>query len=371
MNEQSILKVSNKRQSNIELLRIIAMILIVAHHFSVHGGFVFSASEVTLNKLWIQFIQIGGKIGVNIFVLISGYFLINVKSTKISKILKLWIQIFTYSVALYIIFLVAEIEQFGIKKTINHIFPITFSEWWFASTYFVLYLIFPYLNKLLISLDKKTYQKLIVLTTICWCLIPTIFNTSYQSNNLIWFMYLYSIAGYIKLHITNNKISSKKSIIIALILIAVIFLSAVVCDFIGIKIPYIRKYTTIFFGMQKLPLMLASLFLFVGFLKINIKSNKVINTIATATFGVYLIHDNNYVRKFLWKNVFKNTIFSNNVFLIPYSIGVIIFVFLTCTLIELFRIHILEKHYIKYIDNISKYINKCINKFFNLKIFET
>ena len=65
-----------KRQSNIELLRIVAMLLIIAHHFSLHGGFVFSTASITVNRLWIQFIQIGGEIGINVFVLISGYFLI-------------------------------------------------------------------------------------------------------------------------------------------------------------------------------------------------------------------------------------------------------------------------------------------------------
>ena len=51
------------RQSNIELLRIVAMVLIVAHHFAVHGGFDFPLANITVNRLWIQFIQIGGKIG--------------------------------------------------------------------------------------------------------------------------------------------------------------------------------------------------------------------------------------------------------------------------------------------------------------------
>ena len=65
-------KLKINRQSNIELLRIIAMIFIIAHHFAVHGGFNFSTDIITVNSLWIQFIKIGGKIGVNIFVLISG-----------------------------------------------------------------------------------------------------------------------------------------------------------------------------------------------------------------------------------------------------------------------------------------------------------
>lgn len=368
MNEKSM---QDKRQSNIELLRIVAMILIVAHHFSVHGGFEFPASSVTVNKLWIQFIQIGGKIGVNIFVLISGYFLIDAKNVKISKILKLWLRIFTYSVILFLVFVLTGVEPFQIREVIIRIFPVTLSHWWFPSTYFVLYLLSPYLNKLLKSLDKNAYQKLIVLTTVCWCIIPTFFESSYQSNNLIWFMYLYAVAGYIKLHITNINISNKKCIIIALILTALTFLVTVGLDFIGIKVPIAIKYTTYLYGMQTLPIMLISLFMFLGFLKTDIKYSKAVNTLASTTFGVYLIHDDGFMSKFLWHSIFKNATFSNSAFLIPYSIAVIIAVFLGCALIEFLRMRFIEKHYTKLVDRISDNISKYIDKFFSLKAFKS
>ena len=96
-------QLSKQRQSNIELLRIIAMLMIIAHHFSVHGGFQYSTDDLTINYLWINFIAIGGKIGVNIFVLISGYFLINAVGFNVNKLVKLWIQIFSYSILFYII----------------------------------------------------------------------------------------------------------------------------------------------------------------------------------------------------------------------------------------------------------------------------
>ena len=88
------------RQSNIELLRIVAMIMIIAHHFSFHGGFKFSSDTITATRFWVQFLLIGGKIGVNIFMLISGYFLVSARSLKTNKVLKLWLQIFTYSVGI-------------------------------------------------------------------------------------------------------------------------------------------------------------------------------------------------------------------------------------------------------------------------------
>ena len=89
------------RQSNIELLRIIAMLMIVAHHFALHGGFVFPPSAISLNCVWIQFLQLGGKISVDIFVLISGFYMVSGGSFRLSKIIKLWLQLLTYSLAIY------------------------------------------------------------------------------------------------------------------------------------------------------------------------------------------------------------------------------------------------------------------------------
>lgn len=65
-----------KRNSNIELLRIIAMFLIVMHHYSIHG-FDTSALQEMPDRLVVDWFMAGGKVGVVIFVLISAYFMVN------------------------------------------------------------------------------------------------------------------------------------------------------------------------------------------------------------------------------------------------------------------------------------------------------
>ena len=142
--------------------------MIVAHHFSVHGNFDFPINTVTINRLWIQFIQIGGKIGVDVFVLISGYFLITADSLKINKVIKMWIQIFTYSVLIYVLFVVLRLTPFSVKDLVKSALPITYDRWWFASGYFVLYLLSPFINKSIRSFDRTTYLQMLALMTFCW-----------------------------------------------------------------------------------------------------------------------------------------------------------------------------------------------------------
>lgn len=357
------------RHSNIELLRIIAMIIIVAHHFSIHGGFEFSTNTITVNRLWVQFIQIGGKIGVDVFVLISGYFLISAQSLKTNKMIRLWIQIFMYSILIFILFTSLGIEPFGIRELIRHCFPVTFSQWWFASTYFVLYLISPYINRLLNTFGKGDYQRFLMLLTICWCIIPTLTEQTFQCNDLLWFVYLYSLGGYIKLHSQKTNIKGTTYILLSVVVTILTFLSAVVFDLLGTKMPFFGNHATFFFEMQKLPIVVTSVLLFIGFLKIDIGYKRIVNLVSSATFGVYLIHDNSYVRPFLWKTVFKNASYSESNILIPYSLFVIAIVFIVCTIIELARIYLLEQRYIGLINSLANVIDNSKEKLFSLSIF--
>ena len=355
-------RIDSKRQTNIELLRIVAMLMIVAHHFFCHGGFEFSNETITINRLWLQLINIGGKIGVDIFIIISGYFLIDSHRIRTSKVLILWLQVFTYSIVIFSLFTILKIEKFSLKELVKSVLPITFSKWWFASAYFVLYLISPYINKLLHIMDKRTYNGYILLLTLMWCIIPTFTKQSVESNSLLWFIYLYSLAGYIKLYGFKYNVKSTTFIMLSISLILLTYLSSVVFDVIGIKYKIFSEYNTFFYSQNSLPIVLSSLLLFIGFQKSEIKCSKTINIIASTTFGIYLIHDNNYMRSFLWKTLFVNNSFQDKNTLIPYSIIVILIVFFGCALIELLRKRLFEKPLANLFNRSSSIIDSAINK---------
>lgn len=185
--EQEMIKGKPIRNSSIELLRIISMVMILSCHFATHGGFSFDAQTLSVPRFWWYFIEMGGNFGVDVFVLISGYFLITSKGGifNFKRILKFWGQVIFYSIVIYLVFGILGVSEFSAKSLLKTFFPITFSSWWFASTYFVLYLIHPFLNMFLKKIDKSTYQKLLVMEVILWVIIPTFTFSSYQSNSLI------------------------------------------------------------------------------------------------------------------------------------------------------------------------------------------
>lgn len=351
------------RQSSIELLRIVAMLIIIADHFAVHGGFSYPTDTVSINRLYIQLLGMGGKIGTNIFVLISGYFLVSSHKTKTSKILKLWFQLVFYSFGIYVILVATSMESFSVKLLIKQIAPVTFSLWWFPSTYFVLYLLSPYINRLLVTLDKKRYLCFLLLLFFCWSIIPTITKRSFQSNELLWFVFLYSLSGFVKLYDFNTKLSSVNLINLALLCVMITFFTVVIFDFLGTKIAFFASNATFFYGMQKLPILLVACLMFLAFLKLEIRFSRFINIVSSATFGVYLIHDNGFASPIIWRDLFQCASFSASCWLIPYSLIVVTIVFVSCTLIELARIHLLENRYLPALHRLGAKIDRKAQSF--------
>ena len=343
------------RNSSIELLRIVCMFMIVFHHFAIHGEFQFIDHELTIPKLWYNFILMGGKIGVNVFIIISGYYLIdNNKSLfNFKRIKKTWDQVFFYSVAFEIFFIILYFvfkNHLDLSNLLPSFLPITTSQWWFASTYFVLYLIHPFLNKLLLSIDKKTYQIILLVATFCWCIIPTFTKSTYESNELLWFIFIYSTAGYIKLYGLSSKIQKNHYVIFTVLLTAATYLSSVFFSLLKTKITTFSLPSNYLYGMQTLPVLLISVCLFMTFAKTTIKNNKFINIVASATFGVYLIHENHYLRNIFWQTIFNNSSYQTSIKIIPVSIIAVVAVYIVCTITELVRQIFIEKTFSKITD---------------------
>ena len=95
-----------QRDSGLELLRIVAMLLIVCHHFSVHSALPLGGNYTgshPFNVLWAQWLAFGGKLGVDIFVMISGYFLI-AKCAHLKSLLRLILTTAFYGGVIYCIY---------------------------------------------------------------------------------------------------------------------------------------------------------------------------------------------------------------------------------------------------------------------------
>ena len=308
----------------------------------------------------------GGKIGVDGFVLISGYFLVfsSTQLVDLKRLFRLWSQVFIYSFGIFCFCIFTDLTDLNTKQVIKSFLPIIFSTWWFASTYFVMYLLHPFINKMLLAFNKQTYQLYLIILFVCWSVIPTFSSTSFQSNSLTWFVFLYSLAGYIRLYKVNDKF--KQIYCFRWFFIISVFTYMISCFFIiiGTRWNIFASYSGHFYNQNSIFILLISVLLFMAFLNKHIKYCNYINILSSATFGVYLIHDNKLLRTFLWDKVFNVTQYQDCLLLIPYSIVVVFLTYFGCTIIELIRKYTIEPTLIKISNNKLEVYNEYINTFF-------
>ena len=329
------IEVSNKvRQSNFELLRILSMLMIVAHHFGVHSGWQ-GGGYPNFNIYLIRFLSIGGKIGVNLFILISGYFLITSKFS-IKKLIKLILQTVFYSLLFYIIFASIGMVQFSFYDLIRSIFAIATNQYWFVSCYVIMYILSPFINKALLNSSKKAHLGLIAVLLLFQSVYPFIFNENLFSN-VGWFITVYVIASYIKLY--SPKILDKKAFYIPVTLVLLVVIACCYMFF------YINLWE--FFNLVCVVFCVA---LFCWFKNIKIKNNKFINTISKTTLGVYLIHDNGLFRRVLWNRLLNAPFHATLNSFVLFALVAIIVVFAGCSVIDLLR------------DLLDKLCTKLVNK---------
>ncbi|WP_300351639.1 acyltransferase [Clostridium sp.] len=320
-----------ERKSNFELLRIICMIMIVILHTLGHGGALDGTSIGNYNFIIVNLLESISIVGVNCYVIISGFF--NIKSSfRLHKILKIYVEVIFYSVSIFLIFFLFKISTLTLKDFLQAIFPIIMQTWWFVSIFLVLYILSFYINKLLIVLSLREYTILNIvmfLVFVMWPSIPKAVPIDNESGySLYYFIFLYIIGAYIRLFFYDLKI--KKTLTLSIYIVTGILLAL-----FNIFTSYIldRAYGKYSYNFGLVFIMSVALFLF--FKEIEIK-NTYINKISSLTFGVYLIHDNPLVRNVIYKCFNYKNYFNKNNFLI-YTIAIVLFIFICSILIELLR----------------------------------
>ena len=179
-----------ERKSNIELLRIISMIFIIWHHYTLHGGILY-VNYSNPNKYIAEAIYLLGKVGVNEFILISGYFLIKSKF-KIKKLVKIELQILCYTLLFLILYIVMD-KHINKKMIQQTFFPIIFNAYWFMTAYIGMYILSTFINKLIINLNKNEFKLLLIILLIMLSILPSITGINNFMGNLQWFIYIYMI----------------------------------------------------------------------------------------------------------------------------------------------------------------------------------
>ncbi|QOQ78804.1 acyltransferase [Aerococcus urinaeequi] len=326
-----------KRQQNFELLRIIAMFMIVVSHVITHYIMKADIEISGVNNFLLSLVRAVIYICVNVYIIITGYFSVNSKQLKIKKIMNVALLPGFISAMLLMVLMVFGVADFDIWRILGKLFATFRGEYWFISNYFALCLFIPFLNKIIHTISKKEYQHFLFLSTLVGVVWPFfVVNQEIISINsgfsLIFFMYLYFVGAYIRLYGAFIKDFTRNQYLLGYLTLALItgflqyFLPDV--DFLNYNGPFefIMSYCIFMYIRQ-----------------IKVKSVR-INTIAAYTLSVYLVHEQSEVREFIWNLPFIHQIIQWSPFtFIPAIIFVAVIVFTVSWIIGYMLTNIYKK----------------------------
>ena len=331
---------SKVRESNLELLRIVAMFFIVLHHLIVHGmrnvGYLaYPLEEIYLDKQ-IPLIVLNAftVVAVNCYVLISGYFGIN--PTK-KKLWNLFAICAFYSVGHYLVYAILN-DTFNIKTFVYSFLPFSHNQGlWFVTCYIGLFFISPLLNAAVSYLSEKKVSEwmkvlggLAIITFYFGYLWRTELN--YNGYSIENFIFLYMIGRYL-----NLKIQPVKRNVKVLICYFVCTLITASLGIFFLECKGISDYLYYWAWRYNSPFVIlgaVSLFMFFNSLTIR---KKWINYIAASTFSVYLIHENVHVNMLIYDYVHEFLLGMNIGYIILYLLMIGLLVFVGCVIIDLVR----------------------------------
>lgn len=333
---------SNCRNTNIELLRIISMMLIVLHHLCKYAYLGDTASDVDAVR---NIMVLGGKVGVDVFVLISGYFLASGR-IKVTSILRVLLEAWFYSLILGLVCAVLAPEVFGAKEFLKSFLPTNNGLPWFVTAYLGMYLVAPWLARLASTLAQAAYEKMLFVGFCVFSIVPTLSGCMFVTNDFSWFCYLFMIAGYIRRFDVSMLKVRWMCIGGGCFLVA----SVLVGSLIQLKFSGFAEYVTYFANMYTVPTVFVSIGLFCYFKNLEIPTVKWINLAAKGAFGVYLIHENYFMRKLLWPSfdfVFTGGVISE----VFAALVVVVVLYAILTAIDLLRLYLLEKPFFLFFQN--------------------
>lgn len=293
-----------ERKSNIELCRIICMLLIIAHHCVVHGGAI--NIDTCINKYIALFLLPGGKICFVTFLAISTWFLTD-QSFKAERFFKMWLQVLFYSVIFTGISMCFDVT-ITTKNWISVLFPIIGYTHGFAATYLAFYILIPFLSIVADKITCKQLQWLIMLLIHFQIISKVIGAVGGYNSPICSELLLFILCYYTTIYIKKNpiKIIYRQKILFLIVLCSwfsafLIYYMATI-RFAGNEV--VSFLTNLCSDESSIIYLIGGYALLFLFNNIKISPCKIINNIAKCVLGVLLLHDHPFFRNVLWNKIF-------------------------------------------------------------------
>lgn len=295
------------RMANMELLRIVSMMLVVILHFLWKGGCLTPLTQPDIPAwgyaAWA--IEALAIVAVNIYMLLSGYFLIESRF-KVKRLIGLFLQLWFYSIGVGIVaaaFGYLPEDGFSVYYLAQLCLPVSTNHYWFMTAYIFMYLFAPVLSQGIKKLTKRQLQIVLSLLVFVFSVIKSVASVRLAADmggyDCIWYLCMFMLAAYIRLYGLPFFKNAARSLLVYLVSAACIFGGTFLLRYIYMHTGKLEDMLDICYDYNHILVLTASIALFCLFYHIKIKNDmvrRVIRRIAPYTPGVYLWHEHVAVR---------------------------------------------------------------------------
>ena len=185
----------NCRNSTLELARILSILGIIMMHST--GSFFANISSKGINCLILIILNDLGNISVSLFALITGYY--GVKNI-IKKGIALHQKLFLFSLISFVGISILDHTHITIPNTLRVMFPVVGMKYWYATCYFYLLILSPFLNIAIEKMDTTSFFLMNMVLLFILSIIPTVFfpfpdTMKDGGKGLAWLTFCYIWGG--------------------------------------------------------------------------------------------------------------------------------------------------------------------------------
>lgn len=291
-----------ERNANIELLRMLSMFMIIFLHALGKGNLLVNLSvKFSVNALIAWIIEALSLSAVNIFMLISGYFLID-SGFKLRRLIELACETVFYSLGAFLVCLLFGIETNEPVNTyflLHTVFPVHMELYWFISAYCLVYMFLPLINMGVKHLDKKQFSLMLIVLLVYECgfksLLPVRLNEDKFGYNFLWFLIVFLVGAYFKLYGLGILNSVGKGFALYFVSALLILAENTALDYVTVKTGHLSEIAGISTEYNHIFVLLSAVGIFAAFInmqKKGEKASKIICALSPMALGVYLLHEN-------------------------------------------------------------------------------
>ena len=345
--EFRFLQIKENRNYGIDLLRIVAMYMVVVLHVLNLGGITNSETVSSGNYWTAAMLRIATYCAVDIYALISGFVGYKAKH-RYANLATLWLTVEIYSVSFAVINMLFFNGSMGKKKILFSLFPATQGNLWYFTMYFCLFFFMPLLNAAVERLPRRTLKFAVLSFIALFTIIPLLWRSdpfiADRGYSLLWLIVLYLIGAYIGKYRALERIKKPIALLGYFACIAVVWCSkyAIKSFFPGFLT--IRNNDEWFIGYTTFPIFLSAVFLLLLFrdLKLPVILKRITAVVSPLSFSVYVIHSLPLIYVLFIKDKFVSYAAFSPPVMILAVLGTAAAIFLACAAIDFVRARIFD-----------------------------